>query len=87
MSTDIQVPHLSVRFTGADGADAASPCWALTPSGCRDTSHNLAATRDHFSPPEKHGPPSFGCGGGSSEILSHDELVALPYLSLSASPQ
>lgn len=78
-----------MRFKGADGAGAASPWWVLTPSGCKDTSCDPAAARDHFSPPQKHRTTSFGRGGGGSEILSRDELVALPYLSLSlsASPQ
>lgn len=80
---------MSVGFRGADGAGTPSPWWVLTPPGCKDSSRDPAAARDHFSPTQKHRTTPFGCGGGSSEILSHDELVALTYLSLSlsASPQ
>lgn len=77
--------YMSVRFRGADKAGAPSPRWMLTPAGCKDTSYDPVAICNRFSPPQKHRP--FGCR--ISEIPSHNELVTLPYLSLSlsASPQ
>lgn len=75
---------MPVRFRAADGAGTAFPWWVLTPSGCRYPLWPCSCLLPPLPASETQNNP-FGCD--LFEILNHDELVTLPYLSLSVSPQ